>query len=67
MKALMMAGEDDCEAKDYDALLEQFMPMLCFQAKLYWNKRDYSRAEGLLQSYADCCGNHDAWLLNMGQ
>jgi tetratricopeptide repeat protein 30 len=53
-------------AKDVDALLDQFMPMLCFQAKLYWNKRDYSRAEGLLQSYADCCGNHDAWLLNMG-
>jgi len=53
-------------AKDVDALLEQFMPMLCFQAKLYWNKREYSRAEGLLQSYADCCGNHDAWLLNFG-
>ena len=53
-------------AKDVDALLEQFMPMLCFQAKLYWNKRNYSRAEGLLQSYADCCGNHDAWQLNMG-
>ncbi|KAL3826625.1 hypothetical protein ACHAXA_010550, partial [Cyclostephanos tholiformis] len=49
-----------------DDLLNCFMPALCLQAKLYWDKREYSRAEQVLQDHADFCRGHDAWLNNMG-
>lgn len=52
--------------KNYDAILDNFIPTLCLQAKLYWDKREYSRAEQVLRNVADFCSNHDTWLINMG-
>jgi tetratricopeptide repeat protein 30 len=53
--------------KKFDAVLDdRLMPMLCLQAKLYWDKREYSRAEQALKNHADFCSDHDAWLINMG-
>jgi tetratricopeptide repeat protein 30 len=49
-----------------DDLLKCFMPALCLQAKIYWDKREYSRAEQVLEDHADFCSGQDAWHINMG-
>ena len=52
--------------KDFDAMLDGYMPILCLQAKLYWDRREYSVVEHLLRANVDFCSDHDAWLMNMG-
>ena len=52
--------------KEFDNLLDRYIPILMLQAKLYWDKKEYDKAEQLLGRNAEICREHDAWRLNMG-
>lgn len=52
--------------KDFDAKLDNYMPVLCLQARHYWERREFSTVEHLLRENVDYCSDHDAWLMNMG-
>mmetsp|Transcript_644 Transcript_644/g.1316 ORF Transcript_644/g.1316 Transcript_644/m.1316 type:complete len:471 (-) Transcript_644:2029-3441(-) len=52
--------------KEYDALLDQYTPILMLQAKIFWDKKEYSAAEQILEKSAELCKYHEKWRLNMG-
>jgi len=52
--------------KEFEATLDRFIPALCLQARLLWDRKEYSRAEELLRKSADFCHDSDAWCMNMG-
>lgn len=52
--------------KDFDTKLDNYMPVLCLQARHYWERREFSTVEHLLRENVDYCSDHDAWLMNMG-
>ena len=59
-KALAVASDK------IDDPLKCYMPALCLHAKMYWDRKEYSRAEQILQDHVDSCSCQDAWLINMG-
>ena len=51
--------------KNYDAALEQYMPVLMAQAKIYWDHSHYEAVEKLFRQSAEFCSDHAAWKLNV--
>jgi tetratricopeptide repeat protein 30 len=51
--------------KDYDDSLERYIPVLMAQAKIYWDKENYSMVEKLFRQSAEFCSEHDTWKLNV--
>lgn len=51
--------------KDYDDSLEQYIPVLMAQAKIYWDRENYSMVEKLFRQSAEFCSEHDTWKLNV--
>lgn len=55
------------EAKQkMDILLKTFVPILMSQAKILWDKKEYSEAEQLLLEHSDSCASDNNWNLNLG-
>ena len=52
--------------KEFEAILDRYIPVLMLQARLYWDRKEYSRAEQILRKNADFCHDRDAWRMNMG-
>ncbi|KAL7518916.1 hypothetical protein ACHAWX_004094 [Stephanocyclus meneghinianus] len=48
------------------SLLDIFIPILMLQAKLFWDRKEYTKAENLLLQHADYCKDNNEWNLNMG-
>ncbi|CAK65556.1 unnamed protein product (macronuclear) [Paramecium tetraurelia] len=51
--------------KEFDDCLEKFIPVLMAQAKIYWDKDNYSQVEKLFRQSAEFCADHDVWKLNV--
>ncbi len=64
--AIAEKKEHSLSNKDFEYILDSYMPLLCLQAKIYWERREYSRVEHLLRDNVDFCSDQDAWLMNMG-
>jgi len=52
--------------KEFEAILDRYIPVLMLQARLYWEKEEYLRAEQILRKSAIFCHDRDAWRMNMG-
>ncbi|KAL7463985.1 hypothetical protein ACHAXS_004334 [Conticribra weissflogii] len=52
--------------KEYDALLDNYMPILMLQARIFWDKKEYAVAEQILENSVELCKYHEKWRLNMG-
>ena len=66
-KALSQSNES--KRKDilqkYEEEIGQYIPVLMAQAKLFWEKENYSAIEKLLRQSADCCGDNEVWSVNL--
>ena len=55
------------EAKrELNARLEAFIPILMLQVRLFWDQREYAKAEQLLLLHSDYCMENNDWNLNLG-
>ncbi|XP_012682709.2 tetratricopeptide repeat protein 30A isoform X2 [Clupea harengus] len=50
---------------DYDEVLEKYIPVLMSQAKIYWNRENYSMVEKIFRKSVEFCNEHDTWKLNV--
>ncbi|XP_050962166.1 tetratricopeptide repeat protein 30A isoform X1 [Labeo rohita] len=51
--------------QDYDEVLERYIPVLMAQAKIYWNRENYSMVEKIFHKSLEFCNEHDTWKLNV--
>jgi len=51
--------------QEYDAALDQYIPVLMMQAKTYWDKQNYQQVEKLFRQSAEFCSEHETWKLNV--
>ncbi|XP_064406143.1 intraflagellar transport protein 70A-like [Halichondria panicea] len=51
--------------EEYDDTLECYIPVLMTQAKIYWDKEDYSQVEATFRKSVEFCSEHDVWKLNV--
>ena len=50
---------------DYDEALEQYIPVLMQQAKIYWDRDNYAAVERIFRKSVEFCNEHDTWRLNV--
>lgn len=51
--------------KLYDEELELYIPVLMAQARIVWEKGNYTRVEKILMQSSEFCSEHDTWKLNL--
>uniref|UniRef100_A0A672S9P4 Tetratricopeptide repeat protein 30 n=1 Tax=Sinocyclocheilus grahami TaxID=75366 RepID=A0A672S9P4_SINGR len=51
--------------QDYDEVLERYIPVLMAQARIYWNRENYSMVEKIFHKSLEFCNEHDTWRLNV--
>lgn len=51
--------------KNYDDALEKYIPVLMAQARILWDKDNYTMVEKLFRQSAEFCSEHDVWKLNV--
>jgi len=51
--------------KDYDRALEEYIPVLMAQARIYWDIENFAMVEKLHRQSAEYCSDHDTWKLNL--
>lgn len=51
--------------KEFDDSLEKYIPVLMAQAKIYWDRENYSQVEKLFRQSAEFCADHETWKLNV--
>ena len=50
---------------EYDEALEQYIPVLMQQAKIYWDRDNYAAVERIFRKSVEFCNEHDVWRLNV--
>lgn len=51
--------------KEYDEALDEYMPVLMGQAKIYWDIENYPVVEKLFRQSAEFTSEHEVWKLNV--
>lgn len=51
--------------KLYDDELELYIPVLMAQARIFWEKGNYTRVEKILMQSSEFCSDHAVWKLNV--
>mmetsp|Transcript_17499 Transcript_17499/g.29471 ORF Transcript_17499/g.29471 Transcript_17499/m.29471 type:complete len:555 (-) Transcript_17499:282-1946(-) len=51
--------------QEYDTALDQYIPVLMMQAKVYWDKGNYAQVEKIFRQSAEFCSEHETWKLNV--
>ncbi|KAK3520868.1 hypothetical protein QTP70_034870 [Hemibagrus guttatus] len=51
--------------EDYDQLIEEYIPLVMAQAKIYWNRENYVMVEKIFRKSVEFCNQHDTWKLNV--
>lgn len=51
--------------QEYDLALDQYIPVLMMQAKVYWDKGNYAQVEKIFRQSAEYCSEHETWKLNV--
>eukprot|EP00049_Salpingoeca_infusionum_P019055 m.359964 g.359964 ORF g.359964 m.359964 type:complete len:658 (-) comp18832_c0_seq1:373-2346(-) len=49
----------------YDQSLEEFIPVLMAQAKIYWDLDNFVQVEKMFRKTVEFCNEHDVWKLNV--
>ncbi|KAH0790545.1 TPR Domain containing protein [Histomonas meleagridis] len=50
---------------EFEAVVEELIPVLMAQAKIFWDLRNYQLVELLLLKYQDYCSDNRIWKLNL--
>ena len=50
---------------EYDQALDQYIPVLMMQARVYWDKGNYNMVEKIFRQSAEFCSEHETWKLNV--
>ncbi|KAI9005879.1 hypothetical protein BC832DRAFT_455049 [Gaertneriomyces semiglobifer] len=50
---------------EYDEATERYIPVLMAQAKIYWDRENYSMVEKIFRKSVEFCNEHDVWKLNV--
>jgi len=51
--------------KEYDEALENYIPVLMAQAKIYWDLDNYAMVEKIFRQSTEFCSEHEVWRLNV--
>ncbi|KAF4657294.1 Tetratricopeptide repeat protein 30A [Perkinsus olseni] len=51
--------------QDFEEALDQYIPVLMAQAKIYWDMEDYPMVEKLFRQSAEFCSEDETWKLNV--
>jgi tetratricopeptide repeat protein 30 len=51
--------------KEYDEALENYIPVLMAQAKIYWDMDNYTMVEKIFRQSTEFCSEHEMWRLNV--
>ncbi|XP_065194085.1 intraflagellar transport protein 70A-like [Sycon ciliatum] len=51
--------------KSYDTAMQQYVPVLMHQAKIYWDQSNYPALEKIFRKSVDKCTDVEAWKLNV--
>eukprot|EP00743_Colponemidia_sp_Colp-15_P014747 GILK01017551.1.p1 GENE.GILK01017551.1~~GILK01017551.1.p1 ORF type:complete len:432 (-),score=66.00 GILK01017551.1:5-1108(-) len=51
--------------KAYSDALEEYVPVLMAQAKIYWDTENYPMVEKIFRASADFCAENETWKLNV--
>jgi len=51
--------------KEYDEALENYIPVLMAQAKIYWDLENYTMVEKIFRQSTEFCSEHEVWRLNV--
>eukprot|EP01065_Artemidia_motanka_P047491 TRINITY_DN7457_c2_g1_i1.p1 TRINITY_DN7457_c2_g1~~TRINITY_DN7457_c2_g1_i1.p1 ORF type:complete len:678 (+),score=280.00 TRINITY_DN7457_c2_g1_i1:91-2124(+) len=51
--------------KEYDEALEDYIPVLMAQARIYWDIENYPYVERIFRQSAEFCSEHEVWKLNV--
>jgi tetratricopeptide repeat protein 30 len=51
--------------QEFDTLLRSFIPNLMLQVKLFWDQKDYSKAQELLVEHSEYCLSDNDWNMNL--
>lgn len=49
----------------YNESLEEYIPILMAQAKIYWDMENYPMVEKIFRASSDFCAEHETWKLNV--
>ncbi|CAH8508519.1 unnamed protein product [Schistosoma mattheei] len=50
---------------EYDMALENYIPVLMQQAKIYWDMENYQQVEKIFRKSVEFCNDHPIWKLNV--
>ncbi|CAH8841709.1 unnamed protein product [Trichobilharzia szidati] len=50
---------------EYDVALENYIPVLMQQAKIYWDMENYQQVEKIFRKSVEFCNDHRVWKLNV--
>uniref|UniRef100_T1IR79 Tetratricopeptide repeat protein 30 n=1 Tax=Strigamia maritima TaxID=126957 RepID=T1IR79_STRMM len=50
---------------EYEESLENYIPVLMAQAKIYWDLENYPQVEKIFRKSVEFCNEHDVWKLNV--
>ena len=53
-------------SREYDSVLDSFVPALMLRAMIEWKKKDFYRASQILKGSESVCRNNNSWYLNSG-
>ncbi|CAH8502550.1 unnamed protein product [Schistosoma rodhaini] len=51
--------------QEYDLALENYIPVLMQQAKIYWDMENYQQVEKIFRKSVEFCNDHSIWKLNV--
>ncbi|XP_018649626.1 hypothetical protein Smp_166420 [Schistosoma mansoni] len=51
--------------QEYDIVLENYIPVLMQQAKIYWDMENYQQVEKIFRKSVEFCNDHSIWKLNV--
>jgi len=62
------AGDDEVIKEslvEFEKQLENYIPVLMAQAKIYWDLENYAQVEKIFRNSVQFCNEHDVWKLNV--
>ncbi|XP_071453871.1 intraflagellar transport protein 70A [Hetaerina americana] len=51
--------------RDYENVLERYIPVLMAQAKIYWDMENYAQVEKIFKKSVEFCEDNEIWKLNV--
>ncbi|OAF66508.1 TPR repeat protein 30 [Intoshia linei] len=55
----------NCNIVEYKSTMENFIPILMQQAKIYWDVGNYKQVELVFHKASDFCSENETWIINI--